>query len=88
MMNDSRISLFDLFIVHIFVVFFGGGPYSYFDDKEGPKEMHSVQDKSHSEQIVILKRDHLPIVSRRRSVHIHVGEQAEGENDNSHPYPG
>ena len=51
---------FSIVIINPF--FFFGRFESDFDNEKGPKEMHCIENESHSEEIVVLKADHFPSI--------------------------
>lgn len=87
-MNDMRrISLLDLFVMDILVIFGLGRFEADFDDEEGPEEVHGVENERHGKQVVVLEGNNIPDVFGGGSVHVDVGQQAEGKNYDSHPDP-
>lgn len=64
-----------------------GSTHSQFDEEKGPEDVHSVEDKSQTKQISVLKVDNIPLIGWGWFVYIDVGQQAEREDNDTHIDP-
>lgn len=58
-----------------------------FDDEVGPKDMHSVEDKSHNEKVAVFEADHVPLILRGGLVRVNISKQAEWKDYDPEIYP-
>lgn len=49
--------------------------------------MHAVQDKSHGQEVAVLETNHVPLVLWSGFVGVDIGQEAEGEDNDSEVYP-